>query len=173
MAQPKALIFVPIPLLLIFCLLSPALSHRCNRNRVIIVNPPTLADPLPFSYSHIAIDTRTRVADIAGQIPFNLSAQIVGDTLAEQLVTTERNIRLAMQAVGALIEDILSINGYIKNFKPQTDLTLFQQLGANLGSPVSTVVGVQALALDELLVEIELKVVVGRKKVRELQCKEN
>lgn len=77
-----------------------------------------------------------------------------------------------MEAVGALNEDILRVNAYIKDFNQDTDLAVFQQLGANLGSPVSTLVGVPSLALDTLLVEIELDVAVHRKKVRELRCEE-
>ncbi|PXF49284.1 hypothetical protein BWQ96_00858 [Gracilariopsis chorda] len=160
-------------LALIFCFHTTQATWFClrtNNKRVRIINPPTLFDPVPFGFSHIAVDTKNFVAHVAGQVAINQTGAIIGDTLAEQLVETERNLLFALDAVEADISDITRVNAFILNFDPRTDLSTFMMTGKRLGSPVTTLISTGALAIEGLLVEIELDAVVSRSFVRRLIC---
>lgn len=163
-----------VVLLLLALLLNRSTAiTKCSRSearRLVVINPPTLFDPLPFGYSHIAVDTANKIAYIAGQVAINQTGSIVGSSLAEQLVETERNLNFALAAVDADIPDIMKLNAYIFEFSPDPDLPTFQATGKRLGSPPSTLVSVPSLAIDGLLVEIELTVAVSRKFVRSIRC---
>lgn len=160
-----------LTILAFLTVLSLALARsppRCRRRRVVIVNPDTLFDPVPFKFSHISVDTITRVAHFAGHVPLDINGNIIGATLDEQLAATEKNLRLSLKAVKAEQEDILRLLAFIRNFDPATDLTKFQVVDGNLGAPPSTVVGVTALALEGLLVEIEMDVAVSKRTANRL-----
>lgn len=169
MMARTALLFIIIA----FCFHTTGATWFClrrNNKRVRIINPPTLFDPVPFGYSHIAVDTKNFVAHVAGQVAINQTGSIIGDTLAEQLVETERNLLLALEAVEADISDITRLNAFVLNFDPSTDLSTFMMTGKRLGSPASTLISTGALAIEGLLVEIELDAVVSRSFVRRLVC---
>lgn len=150
--------------------LAHCFRKRCER--VVTINPPTLFDPLPFGYQHISVDTLNAVAHIAGQVAIDVNGNVVGTTLAEQLTEVEKNLRLALDAVNADTNDILRLNGFILNFTP-AQLPTFQDFGRNLASPVSTVVATGSLALNGLLVEVEIDVAVPRKFARRVGCRKS
>lgn len=133
-------------------------QHVCSDRHLISINPPDLINPTPNGYSHITVDKENSIAHIAGQVAVNRTAHIIGDNLAEQLIQVERNLNTALEAVGAQVEDILKMNTYMVNFKPQTDIQIYAQSGKRFGNPAGTIVSVLALAIDGLLVETELVV---------------
>ncbi len=86
------------------------------------------------------------------------------ETLAEQSRLTWENIDLALKAAGAKREDVVEIQIYIvdlANIDPNPayqDVRDFFPLGHK---PVSMVIGVSALAIPELLMEINVRAIVG------------
>eukprot|EP00177_Eucheuma_denticulatum_P004488 GFKZ01008159.1.p1 GENE.GFKZ01008159.1~~GFKZ01008159.1.p1 ORF type:complete len:189 (+),score=28.40 GFKZ01008159.1:39-569(+) len=156
-------------LLLLLLTLSPTTARRTCR-RVVPINPPTLFDAAPFSFTQLTIDTQTRVAHFAGQVAIDVNATIVGTTLEQQLAQVETNLRAAMQFVDAENNDILFVRAFIVQFDPVPDLPLYQALVARFGSPAGTVVGVTSLALEGLLVEIEMDVAVSRPVAMRFRC---
>jgi enamine deaminase RidA (YjgF/YER057c/UK114 family) len=145
--------------------------HGCSNARTITVNPPTLLDPTPFGYKHISLDTKNGVAYVAGQVAFSLGGQIVGTTLNEQLVLTEQNLRFALSALDADVEDILRMNVFVKDFQQNRDLPILEPFLFRMGSPVDAVLGVTSLALDGLLVEIQMTVAVSPAAVDRIRCR--
>lgn len=144
--------------------------HACSNARTITVNPPTLLDPTPFGYKHITLDTRNAVAYVAGQVAFSLGGQIVGSTLNEQLVLTEQNLRSALSALDADVQDIMRMNVFVKNFQQHQDLPVLEPFLFRMGSPVDAVLGVTSLALDGLLVEVQMTVAVKPSTVERIRC---
>lgn len=145
-------------------------GHACSSARTITVNPPTLLDPTPFGYKHITLDTRNGVAYVAGQVAFSLGGQIVGTTLNEQLVLTEQNLRFALKALDADVDDIMRMNVFVKNFQQNQDLPVLEPFLFRMGSPVDAVLGVSSLALDGLLVEVQMTVAVKQSAVERIRC---
>jgi 2-iminobutanoate/2-iminopropanoate deaminase len=145
----------------------------CSSARVITVNPPTLLDPTPFGYKHITLDTSIGIAYVAGQVAFSLDGKIVGNTLAEQLVLVEENLRFALSALDADVEDIVRMNTFVKNFQQDPDLATLEPFLFRMGSPVNAVLGVPSLAIAPLLVEVQITVAVTPATVEKIRCSNN
>jgi 2-iminobutanoate/2-iminopropanoate deaminase len=94
-------------------------------------------------------------AFIAGQTAFDTQGNVVGvGDFRAQAEQTCRNLKIALDAVGARPEDIVKVTNYIVD---RANLPVLVEVRkAILGEmrPASTLV-VAALARDELLVEIE------------------
>lgn len=144
--------------------------HGCSNARTITINPPTLLDPTPFGYKHITLDTKNGVAYVAGQVAFSLGGKIVGTTLNEQLVLTEQNLRFNLSALDADVQDILRMNVFVKNFQQSQDLPVLEPFLFRMGSPVDAVLGVTSLAIDGLLVEVQMTVAVKPSTVERIRC---
>ena len=69
-----------------------------------------------------------------------------------------------MHQANATFKDVVKMNTYIVNFKPETDLPIFRKVRKEfLGTenyPASTLVGVESLGRKEWLIEIEAIAVV-------------
>ena len=68
------------------------------------------------------------------------------------------NVGLALKGAGATFNDLVKINVYVVDYKPEYRDMLHQVRMRHVSSenpPASTLVGVQALARDGFLIEIE------------------
>lgn len=139
--------------------------------RVIKLNPKGLFDPTPLNFTQISIDTRSQIAYIAGQTSINRKNEIIGNMLQEQIDQIGTNIKIALRSLSAENEDIVSMGVFIVDYSQERDLPVLNTLTPSIGSPVSTLVGVQSLALPGLLAEIEFRAAVAKRKVRKIACK--
>ena len=96
--------------------------------------------------------------------------QIVGGTLNEQLVLTEQNLRFALSSLDADVQDIMRMNVFVKNFQQNQDLPVLEPFLFRMGSPVDAVLGVTSLAIDGLLVEVQMTVAVKQATVDRIRC---
>jgi enamine deaminase RidA (YjgF/YER057c/UK114 family) len=121
------------------------------------INPPTLATPR--GYTHAVTASGGKMVFIAGQVAWDAKGEIVGKgDLRAQATQAYENLKAALAAAGATTADIVKMNTYVVNFK-SADLPVIREVRAKFfpqeNLPASTLVGVQALAMDELLIEIE------------------
>lgn len=142
-----------------------------NGPRLISVVPTLLLDPSPFGYRHITLDRFTRTAHCAGQVALNLQGKVIGNTIKEQLKSVEGNLRLLLKAVQAKQEDILHLRTYIVEFDSSVDAQDYIAYTTQLGSPASSLVGVNSLGLGSFLVEAEITIAVSPAFIRSLICK--
>jgi enamine deaminase RidA (YjgF/YER057c/UK114 family) len=121
------------------------------------ITPNTLATPV--GYSHIAIVQGGKIILISGQIPLNAQNQLVGkDDLAAQTQQVFENLKTALETVGATFADVLKLTYFIVNYKLEyrpVVLNIRDQYVSLENPPASTLLGVQSLALPEILIEIE------------------
>ena len=126
------------------------------------LNPRGLAQPR--GYSHVVAARGGRTVYVSGQVALDEKGQLVGKgDLKAQAQQVFLNLRLALGAVGADFEDVVKLNTYVVNYRPAMLDTLRAVRGSFLGDvavPASTLVGVQALARAEFLIEIEAVAVV-------------
>ena len=123
------------------------------------LNPPALSKPT--GYTHIVEVQRGRTVYIAGQVAFDASGALVGkgDFKAQARQVME-NLKAALAAANATFDNVVKVTTYV------TDMSQIQALreirasyfGAN--PPASTLVQVVALAMPDLMVEIEAIAVV-------------
>jgi enamine deaminase RidA (YjgF/YER057c/UK114 family) len=123
------------------------------------LNPAGLQKPT--SYTHVVTAQPGRVVWIAGQVSLNEKGEVVGaGDLRAQARQVLENLATALKAAGASWTDVVKINTYVVNYAPEMLPALrearAQYLLATDRLPASTLVGVQALARPEFLIEIEV-----------------
>lgn len=126
------------------------------------INPAGLSTPR--GYSHVVTARGGKTVYVAGQVALDAAGQLIGEgDLRAQAQRAFANLRTALQAAGAGFEDVVKLTVYVVNYRPESLDALREVRGALLGEvavPASTLVGVQALARDGLLIEVEAIAVV-------------
>jgi enamine deaminase RidA (YjgF/YER057c/UK114 family) len=122
------------------------------------INPDTLTKPRGFTQV-VSVESPGRIVFISGQVAFNKEGKLVGaGDVGAQAKQCVENLKAALQAAGASPADIVKLNSYIVNYK-SSDYAAFSaarnELAAGGNPPASTMVGVAALAVEGLLVEME------------------
>ena len=96
---------------------------------------------------------------ISGQVAFDVNGQLVGPgDLAAQTQQVFENLRLALAAAGATFEDVLKLTIFVVNYETSQRAAIVavrEQYLSCEHPPASTLVGVQALARPEFMIEIE------------------
>lgn len=126
------------------------------------INPPELSTPR--GYTHVVTATGGKLVFIAGQVAWDSKGELVGKgDLRAQATQAYTNLKAALAAAGATTADVVKMNTYIVNFK-SADLPVIREVRSQFfpqgNLPASTLVGVQALAMDGLLIEVEAIAVV-------------
>ena len=118
----------------------------------------------PRGYTHAVAVDGGRLIFVAGQVAFDNDGNLVGKgDLRTQFNKALDNLVAALAAAGATPADVVKVNTYVVNYKP-ADYSIIREARARIfvgpNPPASTLVGVQALALEDLLIEIEAIAVV-------------
>lgn len=120
------------------------------------LNPEALATP--ETYSQVVTAEGGRLVFVAGQVALDRDGNLVGGgDVGEQVRQTCRNIKAALAAAGAGPEHIVKTTTLVVNYRPEFLGVIAEARRQELGDvrPASTLIGVQALARPEFLVEIE------------------
>jgi len=128
------------------------------------INPPTLFPSQDHGFSQVVAASGTRTLYLSGQTAWDASRQLVGGTdLAAQARQAFRNVRLALEAGGGSLEDVVSLRIYVVDYRPEKA----QAIGAALrecfpgpAMPSTTWLGVVSLAAPGFLIEIEATAVI-------------
>ena len=121
------------------------------------INPEGLNQPT--GYTHVVIAQPGKLVYISGQVSLNAKGEIVGrGDLRTQVTQVMENLKTALAAAGAAPRDIVKVNYYAVNLKPDL-LPIIREVRNKYFStdhpPASTLVGVTALAHEDFLIEIE------------------
>lgn len=127
------------------------------------INPPAVA--APRGYTHVVTASAGKSVFVSGQIAFDSAGEIVGHgDLKAQTEQVYRNLEAALGAAGATFADVVKMTTYVVDFAP-AQLTLIRDVRSRYFTggepPASTLVGVQALAVDGLLIEVEVIAMLG------------
>jgi enamine deaminase RidA (YjgF/YER057c/UK114 family) len=129
------------------------------------IQPPDLFDSRSFGFSQVVKATAGRTIFLAGQGAFDAKFDLVGDgDVGAQAACALNNIAIALEAAAAKPADLTSLRIYVVNCKPEDASTIGAALGAFFGAgpcPAQTLIGVQALGMPGMLIEIEATAVVG------------
>jgi len=119
-----------------------------------IVNPPSMAKPTGYSY---AVKKTGSPVFISGQVALDASGKLVGEGDAEaQVEQVFRNLRTVVEATGGTMDDVVKLTIYVIDaaYRPAIAAARQRHFKDNQ-YPASTYVVVTALAVPQLLVEIE------------------
>lgn len=112
------------------------------------------------AFSQVVRTRGGRLAFIAGQGAFDEKFKLIGEgDLHAQVVQAFRNLRTAVESIGGKVEQIVSTNMYIVGLDAKKVETFGRAMAVALeGKPfppnASTMIGVQSLAGESMLVEI-------------------
>src|SRR6185295_9479087 len=129
------------------------------------LNPPTLPDWQPaFSQVVIVKAGGVRTIYVAGQVSVGAGRKLISmGNLKLQAEQAFGNLTRALTAAGASTADVVKINIYVKHYKP-SDATVvseaFQHTFPYRKLPVSTWLGVESLAEEGFLIEVDAVAVV-------------
>jgi enamine deaminase RidA (YjgF/YER057c/UK114 family) len=119
-----------------------------------LVNPPDL-HPAP-GFSHVAIADGTRVVHLAGQLGLNQDFSLATEDLHGQTAAAMRNVKVAMDAVGATWTDVVRRTIYtLHPTEYETITAAIDEVTGGAAHPAQTIVGVTGLAVPGCLIEIE------------------
>lgn len=125
-------------------------------------NPEGLGQPVGYSQV-VTIEGSGKMVLLGGKAGLRADGSMP-ETLAEQSKLTWENVDIALKAAGASREDVVEIEIFIvdlANVDPgpvYQDVRDFFPVGHK---PVSMVIGVSALAIPDLKMEINVRAVVG------------
>jgi enamine deaminase RidA (YjgF/YER057c/UK114 family) len=119
-----------------------------------IFNPPQMS--APRGYSHAVKKSGTPVF-VSGQVAIDARDQLVGESDATaQVEQVFRNLRTVVEASGGTLDDIVKLNVYVTDAAYRPAVVAARNRHFKEGRyPASTYVVVTALAVPQLLVEIE------------------
>jgi enamine deaminase RidA (YjgF/YER057c/UK114 family) len=110
------------------------------------------------NYSQVVSASAGRVVFVAGQVALDAEGELVGKgDLGAQARQAYRNVATALNAAGADVTDVTKITTFVVEYDPDLRESIGQARREAFGDhlPASTLVGVQALALPEYLIEVE------------------
>jgi 2-iminobutanoate/2-iminopropanoate deaminase len=125
------------------------------------MNPDGL--PVPRgSYSLVAIAQPGRMVFIAGQTASDPQGNVVGlgDVRAQTRYILEK-IKRAVEAAGGTIHDVVAMNVFTTDVRYHRDINETRRVVLGSDFPTTSKVQVVALALPELLLEINATAVIG------------
>ena len=121
------------------------------------INPQGVSQPT--GYTHVVASDGRRIVFVSGQIAIDGQGRLVGEgDLGKQAEQVFQNLKACLAAAGATFEDVVKMTTYVVNYsadqRPVIVAVRQKYLPADK-PPASTLVGVQALARPDLLIEIE------------------
>jgi enamine deaminase RidA (YjgF/YER057c/UK114 family) len=129
---------------------------------VRFLNPHGLSKPKGFT--QVVVAPPSKLIYVSGQVPLNVNGEIVakGD-FRGQVTQVMDNLKTALAAAGATMNDVIKANYYVVNLKPD-QVAVIREVRSKYFSadhpPAGTLVGVTALVQEGYLIEIEAEAVV-------------
>lgn len=118
----------------------------------------------PTGYTHV-VSGQGRLIYVSGQVAVSAAGEVIGEgDLAAQANQVFENLKTCLAAAGASFADVTKLTTFVVNYKPEDRAIITAARSAHLPAvdpPASTLVGVQALARPEFLIEIEATAVVA------------
>lgn len=92
---------------------------------------------------------------ISGVAPVDADGKVVSDDVAAQTRQIFVNMETILEAAGAAFSDVLKVTVYLTDVSDRTRINPVRQEYFGASRPASTLIGVKALAIPGMKVEIE------------------
>jgi len=128
-----------------------------------LISPKTLFPTKDLAFSHVAISKGKKLVQISGQVAIDKDMNFIGvGDFPAQVAAALENLGHALKAAGAKKKDVSSTRCLMVNYTQEYMAPLVAGMTAFFGDhrPASTWIGVQALAMPELMIEIEALAVI-------------
>ncbi|GAB4365870.1 MAG: RidA family protein [Elainellaceae cyanobacterium] len=129
------------------------------------LTPATLPDWSNYFSQVVVVEKHgIKMIYLAGQVGVDSQKNLVGDgQLQHQVEQTFLNLQTALESVGATVADIVKLNIYVVNYQPDDAEIIGKVLRQyfEVGQlPAMSLIGVEALAEERFLVEVDAEAVV-------------
>ena len=123
------------------------------------LNPKALFDPRFFTHT-VAVEGAAALVYVSGQVSFGRDGAVVGKgDMRAQAEQVFASLAHNLKSAGATWRDVVKMNGYMVGLTPD-HLKQYREVRARYldaaAMPASTLVGVERLVHDDLLLEVEL-----------------
>jgi len=128
------------------------------------VQSAKLAEPSGHYSQAIAIEAKGRLVFVSGMTARRADGAVAGiGDVEEQTRQVCENIRAALEAAGASMDDVCRLDVYLRNIGDRERVSKVRRQFFRAPPPASTLVEVSKLASPEYLVEISAIAVVAEK----------
>lgn len=128
------------------------------------INPESLFDSRQYGFSQIVVSKPGKMVFISGQVAWDENFNIVGEKdLAKQTQKSIENLKIALEAAGGALEQIVMLRIYKVNYKRKDGAIISEILRNSFGTispPASTWISVKGLANKGFMIEIEAQAVI-------------
>lgn len=110
--------------------------------------------------TQVVVSSAPKLAFISGQTALNANFEMVGgNDPYQQMLAALRHLKIAIEGAGSRLENLVSATVYIRDLTPELGAKYMQALAEALAdrpypAHAFSLVGVSALASNEILVEI-------------------
>ena len=123
------------------------------------LNPKALFEPRFFTHT-VAVEGAATLVFVSGQVSYDRDGVVVGKgDMRAQAEQVFASLAHNLKAAGATWRDVVKMNGYMVGLTPE-NLNQYREVRARYldaaAMPASTLVGVERLVHDDLLLEVEL-----------------
>jgi len=136
---------------------------RDRKSAVRFSNPPTMAKPVS-NYSQVVEVMGGKLLFIAGQVAIDPSGKLVGDDFREQVEQIFKNLKLAVEAAGGQMSDLVKLNYFVAESVDPSQYGAVREVRDRYintaAAPASTFVIVKRLVRPEYLIEVEAEAAV-------------
>ena len=135
------------------------LKYHLSMNKEFI-NPATLPNwEQTFSQIVVVSHGTSKTVYLSGQVSVDEHQNLIGeDDLRAQALRAFQNLEVALAAAGATTSDVVKLNIYVKDYKPEDAVAVGEALRKYFPQknlPASTWLGVQSLAKEGFLIEVD------------------
>ncbi|HEV2523003.1 MAG TPA: RidA family protein [Candidatus Acidoferrales bacterium] len=121
------------------------------------LNPEGLSKP--NGYTQVVVAQPGKMVYVSGQVPLNAKGEVVGKgDFRAQVAQVMDNLKTALAAAGATMNDVVKVNYYVVNLKPE-NVSVIREVRSKYFSaehpPAGTLVGVTSLVQEGYMIEIE------------------
>ncbi len=128
------------------------------------LQPADLFPSSDYGFAQVVTAEGKKMVFCAGQTAWDKDNNLIGgDDLGKQMEKTLENISIALAEAGAKMKDVCRLTIYVVNYNPGMLETIAAELGKVFDKdslPANTLLGIQALAVPEFLVEMEATAVI-------------
>ena len=134
-------------------------------------NPQALYETRFFTHVVSAEGPQTLVY-VSGQVSYDRDGIAMGNDMREQCEQVFKSLSHALKAAGASWKDVIKVNGYMVNLNP-ANVNIYREVRSRHFDkdrmPASTLVGVQRLVHEDILLEVELVAALGSKAAKKVE----
>ena len=142
----------------------PGCRFLLNFMKKECINPRSLFDSSQYGFSQIVVSEPGKIVFISGQVAWDENLNIIGiNDLAKQTQKSIDNLKIAIEAAGGSLKNIVMLRIYKVNFHKTDGPVISQILKDNFGIqnlPASTWISVKGLANEKFMIEIEAQAVI-------------